>query len=109
MITHTLPKDWKPADYNYNFDTSAEFEELGTQLDYLTRTLAVLADLCDRGTQENTVELSCSELAGTFLMLHDGAKSAAKRGNTLHKYVCNLWGLERLAAQRALDQQGATQ
>lgn len=107
MTTTKLPEDWKPADYNPNFDTSAEFEELGTQLDYLTRSLAVFADLCDRGTQKSTVELSCSELAGTFLMLRDGALAAAKRNDTLHKYVCNLWGMERLEAQRALDQQGA--
>lgn len=104
MTTKTPPKDWKPSDYNPNFDTSAEFEELGTQLDYLSRTLAVLANLCDRGAQKNTVELSCSELAGTFLMLRDGALAAAKRNDTLHKYTCNLWGLERLEAQRALNQ-----
>lgn len=108
MITKTLPPDWKPANYDPNFDASAEFEELATQLDYLTRSLAVFADLCDHGAQKSTVELSCNELAGTFLMLRTGALAAAKRNENLHKHVCNLWGTERLEAQRALNQQGGT-
>lgn len=105
MSATTLPLDWKPANYNPNFNASDEFEELGWQLDLLARSLNVFAEISNHGVKDDTVELNRNELAGMFLMLCNGVTAAAKRNDTLHKYVCNLWGQERLDAQKAIRAQ----
>lgn len=105
MSAITLPMDWKPANYNQHFDTSAEFEEQGWQLDLLMRSLSVFSELSNHGAKNDTVELNCNELAGMFLMLRNGVAAAAERNDLLHKYACNLWGQERLDAQKILRAQ----
>jgi hypothetical protein len=103
-----LPPDWKPANYNPDFDVDAEFEEQGSKLDLVNKTLAVFADLTSvNGTEDfkrATVVLNREELSGLFQLLHDATIDLSARNELTHKYVCNKWGYERLLAERELQE-----
>ena len=98
----TLPPDWKPAEFNPNFNADEEVEEQNTSLDRLRCVLNAFSDLTTVHGQNEEVNLRRDDLAGVFTMLRNEIESAAKRNGLIHKYVCNLWGLERIQAERIL-------
>jgi hypothetical protein len=102
----TLPPDWKPAAFNPNFNATDEFEEQQYQLDRLRCVLNVLSDLASASgddCQRATVQLRREDLAGVFLLLRDTVAVTAERNELTHKHVCNLWGWEKMQAERELN------
>lgn len=100
-----LPPDWKPAAFNPNFRVDEEFEEQHSQLDRLRCVLNVFSDLTSAhgdNVQRAEVSLRREDLAGVFLLLHDMVAVAADRNELMYKHVCNVWGMERLQAEREL-------
>lgn len=101
----TLPPDWKPAACNPNFSADEEFEEQNSQLDRLRCVLNVFYDLTSvsgGNIQRACITLRREDLAGMFLMLRDTIAVMDDRNDLMHKHVCNLWGGERLRAEREL-------
>ena len=102
----TLPPDWKPAAFNPNFSATDEFEEQHSQLDRLLCVLNVFADLTSvsgENVQRAEVTLRREDLSGVFLLLRDVVTITANRNELMHKHVCNIWGGERIQAERELN------
>lgn len=101
----TLPPDWKPAAFNPDFKASAEFENQITSLERLRGTINVLADLSTphgENFQRADVTFNRVDLMEMFLMLNEGLSITIKRNELMYKHVCNMWGGERLQAEREL-------
>lgn len=102
----TLPPDWKPAAFNPDFRVTDEFDEQHSQLDRLRCVLNVFSDLASAhgdNVQRAEVTLRREDLSGVFLLLRDAVAVAADRNELMHKHVCNVWGWERLQAERELN------
>ena len=101
----TLPPDWKPAEFNPNFNADETFEEQETTLDRLRCTLGVIANLSAIGGEDfknAEVAMFRNDLAGMFMMFEEVVFIAQTRNDLMHKHICGKWGYARILAERAL-------